>query len=44
MLLADKLGQMHNLYDDFAEQYYHKKVVAICYYLLTSCCKSSDYK
>lgn len=46
MLLADKPGQKHNLYDDFAVQDYRKKVVAICYYLhlLTSCCKFSDYK
>lgn len=37
-LLADKPGQKHNLYDDFAVQDYRKKAMAICYYSLTSCC------
>lgn len=43
-LLADKPGQKHNLYGDFAVQDYRKKAMAICYYLLTSCCEFSDYK
>lgn len=42
MLLVDKPGQMRSLYDDFAEQYYRKKVAAICYYLLTSCYKYTN--
>lgn len=39
MLLADKPGQKHNLYGDFAVQDYRKKAMAICYYSLTSCRK-----
>ena len=39
MLSADKSGRTHNPYDDFAKQDYRKMVMAICYCLLTSCCK-----